>query len=384
MRIGYCTNVHAGLDLGSICANLATHAVGVRQELGWGELPIGLWLPHTVAETLDRQSEFSDLEELLAEQKLVPYTLNGFPFGDFHQAVVKHKVYEPTWWEPSRVSYTLRLAEILSRLLNAGESGTISTLPLGWPAAHVSDDHRTQAAANLLDVAARLRELASETGRQIGLALEPEPGCLLQTSHDVVEFFDHFLRPAGERLGDTTLAHLGVCHDVCHAVVMREAQDEAIHRYVSAGIRVMKVQISSCVQVAFDQLERSQRRVALAELSAFAEDRYLHQTTVSRDERSFAFFEDLPQAIAAANGQPQGEWRTHFHVPIHLQGFGALRTSQAAIIECLKVMQSLDEEVAPDYEVETYAWNVLPDSLRAPTLAKGIADELRWIKASRS
>jgi hypothetical protein len=32
------------------------------------------------------------------------------------------------------------------------------------------------------------------------------------------------------------------------------------------------------------------------------------------------------------------------------------------------------------FEVETYAWTVLPEHLRPVELAAGIADELRWIR----
>ena len=34
------------------------------------------------------------------------------------------------------------------------------------------------------------------------------------------------------------------------------------------------------------------------------------------------------------------------------------------------------------WEVETYAWGVLPDKMKQGTLADGIADELRWLLQS--
>jgi hypothetical protein len=63
---------------------------------------------------------------------LVAYTINGFPQDDFHQKVVKHRVYRPAWWEPARLEYTRDLVRILDRLLPSGVSGSISTLPIGW------------------------------------------------------------------------------------------------------------------------------------------------------------------------------------------------------------------------------------------------------------
>ena len=50
MKVGYCTNVHAGTSLDAVNQNLLTHAVQVREELLESDsdrsqpLPVGLWL----------------------------------------------------------------------------------------------------------------------------------------------------------------------------------------------------------------------------------------------------------------------------------------------------------------------------------------------------
>ena len=96
------------------------------------------------------------------------------------------------------------------------------------------------------------------------------------------------------------------------------------------------------------------------------------------DARSTVFFDDLPAAIerAEANGGPTGEWRVHFHVPVFLDHFGHLQTTQAQVIDCLGMLRSSDVR---HFEVETYAWDVLPDDLQAETLAEGIAREMQWV-----
>ena len=122
----------------------------------------------------------------------------------------------------------------------------------------------------------------------------------------------------------------------------------------------------------------TQRAEALAALGEFAEDRYLHQT-VCRTQNS-QFFEDLPQALAAArSGQVEAwaEWRVHFHVPIYLERFGALSTTREDIVECLR--HTLTEPQLKHYEVETYAWGVLPEELRQSELSSGIAREMQWL-----
>jgi hypothetical protein len=116
------------------------------------------------------------------------------------------------------------------------------------------------------------------------------------------------------------------------------------------------------------------------QLADFAEDRYLHQTMVRpAPEAAPTFFEDLPQAIAAAGSGPlTGEWRVHFHVPIYLECFGRLEALQRPILQCLEAIKDLGG--TDHFEVETYAWGVLPPELRQPDLAAGIADELAWFQ----
>jgi hypothetical protein len=160
---------------------------------------------------------------------------------------------------------------------------------------------------------------------------------------------------------------------------MFEDQREMFERYRAEGIKIGKVQISNAIRVPFDEYSESERREALQQLSAFAEDRYLHQTMIRFDDGTMQFFEDLPLAIKSvpANQTARGEWRVHFHVPVYLEEFGLLKTTRDHIIECMKLLKDSDVH---HWEVETYAWNVLPPELKVPDLADGIAKELLWVK----
>jgi hypothetical protein len=89
----------------------------------------------------------------------------------------------------------------------------------------------------------------------------------------------------------------------------------------------------------------------------------------------------LPLALATvpANTIAAGEWRMHFHVPIYLQRFGRLWATQDDIRECLSTISQTSK--CQHFEVETYAWGVLPVELRVPNLAEGIAREMAWFYA---
>ena len=41
--------------------------------------------------------------------------------------------------------------------------------------------------------------------------------------------------------------HIRVCHDICHAAVMFEDQEEVLRKYAAAGIQVGKIQVSAAL-----------------------------------------------------------------------------------------------------------------------------------------
>ncbi|MEZ6137837.1 MAG: metabolite traffic protein EboE [Pirellulaceae bacterium] len=390
---GYCTNVHAGSSLDQAKENLERHAVSVRQQVQPnGLFPVGLWLSEPVADAMIAGGQVREFGDWLGQHGLVPYTFNGFPQGDFHQPVVKHAVYEPTWCCQSRARYTMCLAEIMEAILPSGQSGSISTLPLGWPHAPWHAENLKNAADNLLQVAHFLQRLTDKNGCEIALAIEPEPGCVLNTAVELVEFFEHYLFSGADE--EIARRYLTVCHDICHSGVMFEPQVEALELYRNSGIRIGKVQVSSAVHVPWDQCtgDAEQQARMLEQLRGFDEPKYLHQTTRSNAAGKLdALSPDLPSALAqwlpgkSTIAYPDQPWRVHFHVPIFVEQFGQLSTTQSDIWDATQYLESHAQESvagAPwftsHYEVETYAWPVLPSSLAENDLASGIAKELRY------
>ena len=364
----------------SIRDNLEQHAIPARVSSRSEELGVGLWLPaQAAAELANSAEQFADF---LSQRRLRPFTINGFPYDNFHQDVVKHDVYRPAWWEESRLSYTKRLAEILAVLLPADEAvGSISTLPIGWPAAASGDSQLAQAAENLRELALFLEQLESKTGRRIVLAVEPEPGCILDTVDDVVMWFARQLPESVHR------RYITVCHDICHTAVMMESQTQVVDRLAAEGITIGKIQVSSAVVADWNSMAIGRRREAIDQLRQFAEDRYLHQTGRATAGGQFQLAEDLPPLLdgIASEGDPvrgDTKWIVHFHVPIFLERFGHLGTSQPDVIECLAAVARPDcgIEFTGHLEIETYAWSVLPESMRRRALSDDIASEVRWLR----
>ncbi len=379
---GYCTNVHPGTDLSTICARLEEFAVPIaRKSPPDRKLGVGLWLPATAAQELHSPAKAVEFGKWLSERRLRPFTINGFPYENFHLPVVKHRVYRPTWAEKTRFEYTVLLAEILASLLSSDATGqqesgvgSISTLPIGWPG---EDDAAVldQAGKQLRQLAVELQSIEAKSGRRIVVAIEPEPGCLLDRCSDIVDFFNTQLPEANHR------RYLGVCHDVCHSAVMFEEQADTLERYAKAGLLVGKVQVSSAIDVPFLHMAAEERVAAVDQLRSFAEDRYLHQTGCLDSRGHFRLDEDLPNWLDSTASQDDKHLRIHFHVPIFLKRFGALRSTQDDIRACIDAMRS---PRAPDFtehwEVETYAWSVMPNEMRTDGLGADIARELAWFE----
>jgi len=372
--IGYCTNVHPGVTLDEVGQNLSRYASAVRDALDRPaeKMPCGLWLNDGVARSLVAPGEIARFASLLDEHNLCVRSLNGFPMGDFHQPVVKHLVYQPAWNDRRRLEYTMQLAGMLARLLGDATTGSISTLPLGWRAENHSEAFFGQCATHLLEWVHHAIQLENSTGKRIRLALEPEPGCCLDKAGDVTGFFQKYVLPLADRSAVPVLEYLGVCHDICHSAVMFEPQHEAIQAYRSVGIPVWKVQVSSAIEVRFedDSLQDGAESGLFRSLGAFEEPKFLHQTNTTGGE----FFEDLPGALESA--ERTGIWRIHFHVPVFAAELGGgLATTQSEIGKCVELLKSTP---GIDWEVETYAWGVLPKHLQPDSLVSGIAREIQW------
>ncbi len=381
--LGYCTNVHSGGTLANTLAALDRHATAVRAIVKpTGLMPIGLWLSaHAAQEVQSDPDGTSRLRDWLLNRGLVVFTMNGFPYGDFqsnHRGELgKKSVYEPNWANVRRALYTMGLADILAGLLPdatiapaiAGE-GSISTLPLGWRSTFTQEGCGASvglASAQLEQVARHLKRIEDSTGVCIHLDLEPEPGCAMDRASHVVDFFDQCIRPSAGLVDPRR--YLRVCHDICHSAVMFEPQTEALETYRRGGVRIGKVQVSSAISC--DGSEGSFRA-----LREFDEPKFLHQTCALDGKGEVHFFEDLERAFDEA---PNGVWRVHFHVPVDVDSLGPLGTTQREIGEFLGAVRP--DDGIHHFEVETYAWNVLPMEHRRESLARGIADELIWTGA---
>jgi sugar phosphate isomerase/epimerase len=339
LHLTYCTNIHPAVGWEAVLDSLRAHAPELKARLS-PDAPfgIGLRLSGDESRELLDGTRLDDFRAWLDAEGLYVFTINGFPHGTFHGQPVKADVHAPDWRSEERVAYTLRLAEILSALLPDGVDGTISTSPLSYRP--WVDGDLDACTANVVRVGEELR------GTRIALAVEPEADGALANVDDLVRWW-----PDG-------LENVTVCFDACHSAVAYEEPEAALDALDAAGIRVGKAQLSAALIVPAEAHE---------ELRAFADPIYLHQVTERGSNRSWP---DLPEALADDGGGE--EWRVHFHVPIFVERYGALRSTQEHLERCIRRVRT------SHLEIETYTWDVLPAELKASSV-DSIAREYEWV-----
>src|SRR5262245_54788949 len=114
LPLSYCTNVHPAQTVAEVVAGLDSYSGRVRENCGM-PLAAGLWLAAPViAELRVDQKQVENLRVALTRNGLVCYTLNAFPYGDFHSERVKENVYHPDWTTDARLQYTRDCATVLA------------------------------------------------------------------------------------------------------------------------------------------------------------------------------------------------------------------------------------------------------------------------------
>lgn len=348
--IPYCLNAHRGENWPAVRRALSTHALAIKKLVAPDRpFPLSLHLGHQTALELAAPRRLAAFQGWLRDHDCFIAGVNAFPFGRFHAAAVKTRVYHPDWRSPERLAYTLLVACLLTALLPEGAGATLTTVPGGWrPDWKTAADER-RALKNLSLAAQGCRDIAQTTGRRIRIAVEPEPGCAWP-------LFD----PRLEQLGP----EIGWCLDTCHAAVDFQAIDRLDWKSIA------RVQLSAAIEC--DNTPEARRALA-----PFAEPVYLHQTRAAVDGKIIGSWPDLAPALNALPKLPErAVVRTHYHVPLTWERTGPLRSTRRQLTPAffLKAKRTF-------CEVETYTHSIVPRALRPGTLDLAIAGELRWAAA---
>jgi sugar phosphate isomerase/epimerase len=385
-RLGYCLNVHPGETLEQVLAALRGPVKRAR-ELAREPIGVGLYLAKpAVGEVLGSRAALDRLRGHVNEAGVSVFTANAFPFGGFHAERVKADVYRPTWSTPARLGYTVQVAHALAALVPEGGRASLSTAPVSYRAFPAPEPDLARAGEHVAIAAVALEKISRKKSRDLALAIEPEPLCVIERAAELVAFLrEHVFAGAGreriarelrvsrERAEAIARARIGACLDTAHHAVVFEPLEEALAIYARAGVRVVKAQLSSALEVT------PANAASAARLRSFAEPRYLHQTFSSEGSH----VEDIPDAFSGEALRPElarAELvRSHCHVPLAWAGDATLGTTRPLLESALPAIARATD----DLEVETYTWSVLPESTRAAfgdDVSAMVAAELAWVR----
>ncbi|MBW8001359.1 MAG: TIM barrel protein [Planctomycetes bacterium] len=380
LHLTYCLNIHPGQNWSENFTAIKDYALGVRDMVCPGQpFALGLRLSNIAAQELKEKEKLEEFKNFLTSENLYVFTINGFPYGQFHQTAVKENVYKPDWQSQQRRDYTIALADILAELLPPTITGSISTVPLSYKNWKKSENDISEMINNLADTAAHLNRIHETTDKDICIGLEPEPDCVIENTNETIKFFSGPLLEIGsnylqqragikiENAKQILKRHIGICFDTAHLAVQFENLAESFGKLQQADIRICKVQLSSALK-----LNRSKE--ALQQLKQFDDKVYLHQVKIKTKDNIISCC-DLPEAMES-KACPDEKWRIHFHVPLFFKQSGLLQSTS----DCLddNFFDLLTKGATEHLEIETYTFDVLPQSMRDKNVVEAIAEEYKW------
>jgi hypothetical protein len=386
IHLCYSLNVFPSIkDVEERLSVIKSKFIKIRQELGLDNstpFALGLWSDALFVEQMKDQKNLKLVEQFLSDNNFYTYTVNAFPYGVFHNTVVKDKVYQPDWTTSIRKDFTCNAADFLAKLLPDEIVGSISTLPGGYKKhflkSKISEVNRT-IANNLLAVATHLEEIDKRYGKEIILSIEMEPDCLWESPEEFIQFYNEYLKE-----DNAAQKYIGVCYDTCHQELLSGQTASGIKKLISEGIRIGKIQLSAALKTKKATLSD------FLELKQFEDPIYLHQTRLKNyDNKIVNTFDDIPSSKRSEIEQykkimtneeiDNSFFVTHFHIPIFVDKI--LKRSSAAKLELLDILKIIknDSKISQNLEIETYTYNVLPKCFSDKSIEDNIIDEYKWI-----
>lgn len=387
-HLSYCTNIHPGENWQDHFHEIKKAIPNIKDQLSpTRPFGIGLRLSDIASTELSQPEDLQQFKNWLKDNNCYVFTMNGFPFGNFHHHPVKDNVHTPDWTTQDRVNYTIKLFDILKELVPEGMEGSISTSPLSYR--HWFKDEKETTAAfekctlNILEVVSHLITVYEDSGKILHLNIEPEPDGLLENTFEFIDWYNKYYILLGikflEKRSGTTedkktslQRHLRLCYDVCHSALAYEEIKDVSAELKKNNISIGKVQISSALKINLTD----QRTEKIKELSRFNEPTYLHQVVARDDQNKLYKFKDLPDALDQLTDEKFEECRVHFHVPVFSENYDRLSSTQENIIQTLT--DHTTQKISDHWEVETYTWNILPDEFQLP-MNESIIRELEWV-----
>ncbi|STX29728.1 Uncharacterised protein [Legionella beliardensis] len=390
LNLTYCSNIHPGEAWNEVFNNLKNYTLTIKKHLAPTKpFGLGVRLSCRAASELLTGNELTKFKDWLIDNQLYIMTFNGFPYGNFHHQQVKEQVYAPDWSTIARRDYSLKLVKILAQLTPENKESGFSTSPISYKPWLDTKGRRKvfkTACIFLSQIVAEMVRINEDQGKFIHVDIEPEPDCLIETIWEAMQFFEQWLIPYGvphlatllkisaEQAENYLRQHVQLCYDICHSSVEFEQPAEVFRQLAGAEIRIGKIQVSAALKCKFASNTHLKQQL-IACLAQFIDPIYLHQV-IAQNQGQIQHFNDLNDVLKQLDNLKFQELRTHFHVPIFLEHYDMLDSTQSDIKAALNLLQK--NKATHQLEIETYTWDVLPPSLKQDVVSS-IEREYKWV-----
>ncbi|MBM3861832.1 MAG: TIM barrel protein [Verrucomicrobia bacterium] len=326
--VGYALNVFPYRTLAELWACLKTDVLKLKS-LAFPDEPFPIEL--RLSESLLREiRDVAPLKTFFDDHDLALVTINAFVMPAFHGERVKERVYLPAWHESdARVRFTNACLDLFAPDASVSVPfGALKPVTMDAVAPHIL----------------RCAEHAKATGGMI--ALEPEPGLCVETTAEVIEFFERFVP-------DHLRPHLGVNFDLSHQLVQFEELAKSIAALQRHGVPIAKLHVSNAAE--------------MTEWKPFCSDSiYLHQVSGADAGGQRVYFSlDWPETPP-----PQGirKFRVHYHLPVFPPGTGSTLAEVEHFL--VSILPTIHPSVPAIVETYTTRENVVETAAR----------ELAWVR----
>lgn len=355
-RLGYALNAFPYHTLAELWDCLETDILLLKERVSpTAPFPIELRLSEPlVRELTGDRAALARLKHFLDVHVFALVTVNAFVLPRFHGQPVKERVYLPAWHESDvRRRFTCDALDLVADLAPPEQEFVSASVPFGA----LKPVTMVQIAPPILRAAAHAQQLHARTGRRAVVALEPEPGLTVETTPEIVAFFDQHV-PADLR------PYLGVNFDLSHQLVQFEDLGASLALLRRQEIPLAKIHVTNAAELP-------------APLQPFYHDSvYLHQVCgVDAAGRRAYFALDWPASPPPAEIVT---FRVHYHLPVCPS---ALPSTLAAVDHFLRAIAPQLPPAIP-LIIETYTW---PQRLGGRAhLVDNIARELEWVRGKLS
>jgi hypothetical protein len=371
LHLAYCTNLFRGETWAETWSRLAQYLPRIRQQVS-PDCPLGvsLRLSGRAARELADPTTVLTFRKWLDQQHAYVFSIHSFPCGHLRDRTVEPSVFVPDWTSPERTAYTNLLCDLLVQLLPPGVEGTISTLPGGVKGAFYSEEELALIRHHLWQCIEHLSRICERTGRMIRLALEPTPYCLLETSGEVIEFFQRIRR---EHMNDSRLIEfLTVAYDAVHFAVEFEDPGNVLTWFRENHIKLGKIQLGLAVRI-------SAAPEVCEFLEPLRETLHHHHVVAWLVDGQRVLYRTLAEARAAVRaGLPALECRIHLHAPVHAPEGEWFSLTQDHVLALLDLIAA-DPSLCHHLEIEAQNWDLLPLERRQRPLPDQIAADYAWV-----